>query len=331
MRKEDFADIFGDIHENYIQEAETMKAKKPVWRRWAAVAACVCLLLAAAAAAHRFLPGTPTVPPADHETPVLDGPVREDPVPDPPVENTPVQPEDPEPAEKNRTQWMLHFNEALSVLSAERQMIKGYFTEALSDAELAALKPDADLICSGYAGFDQDGNLLDVKLTVSMSVPESPVSVAVTDYYFGPCYVLPGDELVSICGKVGYRAYQYELGGTITMEYQKDGTAATPDTSKTGSYDIVISGAAVPAGGNYNGTITFTSGTLTISAQPSSGGGDRTPPTYKVDSETTGETDGSVSLSTGSAKKGAAINYHLFHCLILSISSEKPIIPQVSR
>jgi len=217
MRKEDFADIFGDIHENYIQEAETMKAKKPVWRRWAAVAACVCLLLAAAAAAHRFLPGTPTVPPADHETPVLDGPVREDPVPDPPVENTPVQPEDPEPAEKNRTQWMLHFNEALSVLSAERQMIKGYFTEALSDAELAALKPDADLICSGYAGFDQDGNLLDVKLTVSMSVPESPVSVAVTDYYFGPCYVLPGDELVSICGKVGYRAYQYELGGTITL------------------------------------------------------------------------------------------------------------------
>lgn len=217
MRKEDFADIFGDVHEKYIQEAETMKAKKPVWRKWAAVAACVCLLLAAAAAAHRFLPGTPTVPPADHEAPVLDGPVREDPVPDPPVENTPVQPEDPEPAEHNRTSWSLHFNEALSVLSAERQMIKGYFTEALSDAELAALKPNADLICSGYAGFDQNGNLLDVKLTVSMSVPESPVSVAVTDYYFGPCYVLPGDELVSICGKVGYRAYQYELGGTITL------------------------------------------------------------------------------------------------------------------
>lgn len=62
------------------------------------------------------------------------------------------------------------------------------------------------------------------------------------------------------------------LGGIITMKYQKDGVDATPDTTKTGTYDIVISGATAPAGGNYNDVV-FTAGTLTISNKPSSGGG----------------------------------------------------------
>ena len=217
MRKEDFADIFGDIHENYIQEAETMKAKKPARRRLVAMAACFCLLLAAAAAVPHFLPGTLPVPPVNHESPVLDEPIRDDPVPEPPFENMPVQPEGTEPAEKPRVPWTVHFNKPTSVLSAERAMIKGYFTEELSDAELASLKPDADMTCSGYAVFDQKGNLLDVKLTVSASMLENPVAVAITDYYFGPCYVLPGDELVTVCERVEYRAYQYELGGTTTL------------------------------------------------------------------------------------------------------------------
>ncbi len=62
------------------------------------------------------------------------------------------------------------------------------------------------------------------------------------------------------------------LGGTLTMKYQKDGVDATPDATKTGTYDIVISGATAPAGGNYNDVV-FTAGTLTISNRPSSGGG----------------------------------------------------------
>lgn len=46
MRKEDFAEVFGDIDENYVKEAETFKkAKKPVWARWSAVAACLVLLV----------------------------------------------------------------------------------------------------------------------------------------------------------------------------------------------------------------------------------------------------------------------------------------------
>ena len=46
MRKEDFAEVLGDINENYIQEAETIKrSKKPVWPKWGAMAACLCLVI----------------------------------------------------------------------------------------------------------------------------------------------------------------------------------------------------------------------------------------------------------------------------------------------
>lgn len=46
MRKEDFAEAVGDINGNYVKEAETYKkAKKPVWVRWSAVAACLVLLV----------------------------------------------------------------------------------------------------------------------------------------------------------------------------------------------------------------------------------------------------------------------------------------------
>lgn len=56
---------------------------------------------------------------------------------------------------------------------------------------------------------------------------------------------------------------------TITMEYQLDGSAVTPDNTKTGTYDIVIT--TVDAGANY--TVTTTDATLTISRRSTGGGG----------------------------------------------------------
>lgn len=44
MRKEDFLDVLGDIDESFVMEAESMKKKKTVWLKWAAMAACLCLL-----------------------------------------------------------------------------------------------------------------------------------------------------------------------------------------------------------------------------------------------------------------------------------------------
>lgn len=95
------------------------------------------------------------------------------------------------------------------------------------------------------------------------------------------------------------------LGGTLTMKYQKDGVDATPDATKTGTYDIVISGATAPAGGNYNDVV-FTAGTLTISNRPSSGGGGggSTPITVPVsDPKNQVKVTASVSGSTATVQK----------------------------
>lgn len=46
MRTEDFAEVLGDISETHIVEARAeRKAKKPVWIKWGAVAACLCLVV----------------------------------------------------------------------------------------------------------------------------------------------------------------------------------------------------------------------------------------------------------------------------------------------
>ena len=46
MKREKFCELLGEINENYVKEAETIKkAKKPVWLKWCAVAACLCLVV----------------------------------------------------------------------------------------------------------------------------------------------------------------------------------------------------------------------------------------------------------------------------------------------
>lgn len=46
MRKEDFAEVLGDIDERHIVEARAdRKTKKPIWFKWSAMAACLCVAL----------------------------------------------------------------------------------------------------------------------------------------------------------------------------------------------------------------------------------------------------------------------------------------------
>lgn len=48
MRKEEFAEILGEINERYIKEAsveKNEKAKKPIRLKWGMVAACLCLVI----------------------------------------------------------------------------------------------------------------------------------------------------------------------------------------------------------------------------------------------------------------------------------------------
>lgn len=89
---------------------------------------------------------------------------------------------------------------------------------------------------------------VDRKIFVNDEVPTLTASVLGTDY--------------TVTGLFGSDA----VSG-VAMEYQKDSTTATPDNTKAGNYDIVITAAT--AGDNYN--VTKVNGTLTISAKSSGG------------------------------------------------------------
>ena len=46
MRKEEFSEVLGDIDEKHILEARAgHKTKKPVWLKWGAMVACLCLVV----------------------------------------------------------------------------------------------------------------------------------------------------------------------------------------------------------------------------------------------------------------------------------------------
>lgn len=144
--------------------------------------------------------------------------------------------------------------------------------------------------------------------SISVSIAKAKVTATAKSYA-----IQTGDNAPDLTSPVAGEHYTVEglfgsdaLDGTAVLTYEKDGTAVTPDTSKAGTYDIVLSGLTEPANGNYE-PITLKSGTLTISARPSSGGsgGSYTAPTYPVSSMSA--SNGSVSCSTSSAAKGSTV------------------------
>ena len=209
MSENKVVDSLGRIDDDMIQSVEALRRtkKRSAWKKWGAMAACFCLLLAAVAAAPNLLPGTAPIPPNNNDFPVHDSSVQLDPNQSEGLQNT----------EDLRTPWTIHYNEVSSKIAANRAFIKGVFTEALNEAELAALKPRTDLNCSGYARFDNYGNLLEVVMQAETTLPESPVTISLADYYFGLDYVMSGAEVVSVCNGVDYRVYQYQPGNKVEL------------------------------------------------------------------------------------------------------------------
>lgn len=196
-------DLIGDLDPAYIEAtAEKPRVRRTVWHRWGAMAACFCLLLGVIAATPSLIQ-KPVTPLPNVSVPTY--------------QTDPIQTEGPEQTEPHQDPWTVYFNEAESLVSPNRAYIQAIFTEDLDEAELAALKPGLwfdDLTCSGYAVFDNWGNLLDVILEVHTPIP---VTVFVTDYSFGACYVRSDDAVVSVCEGVEYRLYQYAFGNTVTL------------------------------------------------------------------------------------------------------------------
>lgn len=206
MSKERVIDSLGRIDDDMIRSVEALRQKKkrPARIRWGVTAACFCLIAVAAAVSYLY-PGIIPLPADSSDVSVQGGS---------------NQPGGSERVGDPQIPWTIYYNEDSFPLSTGRAMIKGTFSESLTDTELDALKPGVRfeyMTYSGHAEFDTEGKLLNIFMQVTTTLPESPVSIGLSDYYSGPRYVLPGEHTVSVCEDVEYRVYQYELGNTITL------------------------------------------------------------------------------------------------------------------
>ena len=100
----------------------------------------------------------------------------------------------------------------------------------------------------------------------------------------------------------------FDTAGMVVKATYSDGSTATVT-------DYTVSPSAALTTSNNSVTISYTEGgvtqtatqTITVNPAAPTGGGIYIPPTYKVESQVTEDTDGSVSFSKNSAKKGDTV------------------------
>ena len=243
MRSYELLDAIGEAKDEYIMDARSTQKKRPAWMKRLAVAACICLILAAVAAVPGLFAGTTPFPTEQNDFPIPDN------------TNPSVETIHTEPAPV----WTAHYNEAVSLVVTDRAFIQGIFTEELNNSERIAVKPDRwydGMDFFGHAIFDNYGNLLDVILTVNTP---NPVAVTITDYAFGGGYLLDGEAEVSLCGDVEYRLYEYAyeqevhlgaeaaIGGTY-LHFTMDTTPEEVEQAKLEFQKVLECFASYPDG-----------------------------------------------------------------------------------
>ena len=245
MRGTDLLNAMELVDPVYVEVADrTPRKRKTGWAAWGAIAACFCLV-AVAALSNLQSYDVPAPPDSTQTTPPH---ITQTPDKDVPGSPTPVIPD-----------WTVHYNEPTGSLDAARKYIPGYFTEELSQQELAAVTPPVlaeGMTLSGRAGFDGDGNLLEVFLNVSTCLPDTSVSVTVTKGILYRDYVLPDDPVSSFCNGVEYRVYQSgtdldadaEIGG-YTFQFSMNADAAQPEQSKAVFEQVLASFAHFESNG----------------------------------------------------------------------------------
>lgn len=203
MRGNEFLDKLELIEPAYVEAADNKpKKKKSILVKWGAMAACFCLLVAAAVAIPHFFFGDEPAPMDNNDLPIQTGPVEGN--------------EDSEYSEGPWSPWTAVFNEPVSVIDASRKYIPGYFTEELNEEELAALEPAlrwGDMEYSGYAGFDGNGSLIDVVMEIKAPHPERKVNLVISQNGPLQCYEMEGKPIISTCEGVDYTIYQWSIFG----------------------------------------------------------------------------------------------------------------------
>ena len=246
MRKDDLIDSLGMIDDDLIQSVDALRRIRKAfsWKRWAGLAACFCLILAAVSAMPVLFWETTPPPPIQNDFTVQTNPK-------PPEQTT--HPENLAPV------WTAIYNESEAMLAMDRVYIQGIFSEELNESQLTAVMPENwpdGMECSGYGVFDNHGNLLDVIVTVNTA---EPVTVTMTNTSFGTCFLLDGEAEISFCGDVEYRLYEYAyeqevhlgaeaaIGGTY-LHFTMDTTPEEEEQAKLEFQKVLECFASYPDG-----------------------------------------------------------------------------------
>ncbi|MBP3313153.1 MAG: hypothetical protein J6K84_00640 [Oscillospiraceae bacterium] len=207
MRGTEFLDKMEFIDPAYIEAADKAKKSALPWVKWGAMVACLCLVIA----------GVLTIPKVSKEPqpaiPNPNGTIERD---DNPIEFPPTVIVPGFVLDEPIALDSLFFNEATAHLSGSRAYISGYFTEKLTEKELSAIVPKMqhpDMDFSAVAGFDGNGALLEIFLTITEPTWDDPVLVTLRNSAPFQQYMLQEPPSVSTVHEKDYTIYQWSPDG----------------------------------------------------------------------------------------------------------------------
>lgn len=201
MRGNELLDRMDLIDPQYVEAAEAVPARKRLSMGWIATAACLCLLLAGVWMGMR--PASVPVP-----TEPIDQTI-------PPTATVPVSIIEPIITDTDII-WEPYFNECPNndiAVDSIRAAIPGHFVEELTEEEIQSIMPRVRMLwmeISGNAGFDGEGELIDLFLSLTTPEPDANISLFISRYGTCDCYVLDREPVVSLCGNVEYTLYQLD-------------------------------------------------------------------------------------------------------------------------
>ncbi len=188
MTNEKLYEVLGDINEKYVKEAkEYRKAKKLVWFKWGAIAACLCLAVAGAFAA--------SVLQGEH------GGVY------PQLSNTPetgiTQPEKDNEIMHSGGENLLFVNELESIMGADMDVQISHYNDLSTSERETILKEFETAIGLSYDEFET--KISDTFVRRSFYSVDIPADAARTEY-------IPHDYVFE---------YQTENGGQVSLNQSK--------------------------------------------------------------------------------------------------------------
>lgn len=222
MKEEKLCDAMNLLPEDMIHETEQIRASQKKrhssWLKWVSAAACLCLVVVGVLHMNPDVsPGTGTdgIMPGGVTIGVDDSGDRDEES----YKDADTTLDGNDQTEGPYIPWQPTFNTVSDI--PPKIETNSYFTQELSEDDISAIEPGKQIgymVYSGQAGFDGDGNLVDVQLSVTTTLPENTVSVMITPDAAARDYLFDEELIVSVNSNISYIVCQYDrTDGIVTL------------------------------------------------------------------------------------------------------------------